>query len=145
MTREYLEKTTPLQIFLTCNLRSYREVAKNHVFDLCILFVLTSKWLSSAQGYTLIYRQIGITSARPSLHTPLLLIACRIPLLSSDKMVNLVCFPYSRKQVRNGLIVVFDYICSLQDVPQKKNIMYFANIASAEIYYLWQTLRERKP
>ena len=60
-------------------------------------------------------------------------------------MENVVCVPYLQRQVRNGLIVVVDYICPLQDVPQKKNIMYFANIASAEIYYLWQTLRERKP
>ena len=60
-------------------------------------------------------------------------------------MENVVCVPYLQKQVRNGLIVVVDYIRQLQDVPQKKYIMYFAIIASAEIYYLWQTFRELKP
>lgn len=71
---------------------------------------MTSKWLSTAQGYTLIYRQIGITSARPSLHTPLILIACRIPFLSRDKMENVVCVPYCKNKLEMGwllLLIIF--------------------------------------
>ena len=58
-------------------------------------------------------------------------------------MENVVCVPYLQKQVRNGLIVVVDYICPLQDVPQKKT-SYILQILRVQKYIIFGKLYESR-